>query len=115
MKQFYIILLFSLVTVSLVAQEVPLVANIYAREGRTLNGKWNYVIDPLENGYYGYRLEVLKNGFFKNRKPANPAELVEYDLDTSPIMDIPSDWNMRDPNLFVYEGTVWFKKRLCFK
>ncbi|MBD8387294.1 glycoside hydrolase family 2 protein [Dysgonomonas sp. BGC7] len=92
------------------AKEIPLVSNIYARENISLNGKWNYVVDPLENGYYGYRLEVLKNGFFKNRKAQNPQELVEYNLDTSPIMDIPSDWNTKDDQLFFYEGTVWFKK-----
>lgn len=106
------ILLFFLVLFSLhgLAQEIPLLSNIYGRNYQTLNGKWNYVVDPLENGYYGYRLEVLKNGFFKNRKPQNPRELVEYNLDTSPIMDIPSDWNTKDEQLFFYEGTVWFKK-----
>jgi beta-glucuronidase len=106
------ILLFFLVLFSLhgLAQEIPLLSNIYGRNYQNLNGKWNYVVDPLENGYYGYRLEVLKNGFFKNRKPQNPQELVEYNLDTSPIMDIPSDWNTKDEQLFFYEGTVWFKK-----
>jgi beta-glucuronidase len=35
---------------------------------------------------------------------------VEYNLDASPTMDIPSDWNTRDEKLFFYEGTVWFKR-----
>ncbi len=107
------ILLLLLILLSLdgLAQEIPpLLSNIYGRDYQSLNGKWNYVVDPLENGYYGYRLEVLKNGFFKNRKAQHPGELVEYNLDTSPIMDIPSDWNMKDKQLFFYEGTVWFKK-----
>jgi len=115
MKKIFIlsIILFSIIP--LCAQEIPLVANIFARENISLNGKWNYVIDPLENGYYGYRLEVLKNGFFKNRKAQNPQELVEYNLDTSPLMDIPSDWNTRNDQLFFYEGTVWFKKDFDLK
>lgn len=99
-----------LLSFNVVAQEIPLLSNIYNRDYKNLNGKWNYVVDPLENGYYGYRLEVLKSGFFKNRKAQHPGELVEYNLDTSPIMDIPSDWNTRDERLFFYEGTVWFKK-----
>lgn len=101
---------------SIKAQDIPLVSNIYARQNITLNGKWNYVIDPLENGYYDYRLKPFKdNGFFENKKPSNPNDLVEYNLDTSPIMDIPSDWNSKDANLFVYEGTVWFKKDFNLK
>ncbi|MFV0469803.1 MAG: glycoside hydrolase family 2 protein [Dysgonomonas sp.] len=109
-KQIVFLLLLCIIG-SIKAQEIPLVSNIYGRQHISLNGKWNYVIDPLENGYYDYRLKpFVDNGFFENKKPDNPNDLVEYDLDTSPIMDIPSDWNSKDERLFVYEGTVWFKK-----
>lgn len=99
-----------------IAQEVPLLSNVAARNNINLNGKWNYVIDPLENGYYDYRLMPLKtNGFFENKKAASSADLVEYNLDTSAIMDIPSDWNSQDKSLFFYEGTIWFKKDFVYK
>ena len=98
------------------AQSIPLVANIYARPHMTLNGKWNYIIDPLENGYYNYRLQPFTtNGFFENKKPKNGADLVEYDFDASPIMDVPGDWNMQNPQLFYYEGTVWFKRDFVYQ
>jgi beta-glucuronidase len=45
-----------------------------------------------------------------NEKPKNPDDLVEYDFDKAPQMDIPSDWNTKDDKLFFYEGTIWFKK-----
>lgn len=100
----------------LCAQSIPLVSNIYSRPHTSLNGKWNYVVDPLENGYLDYRLQpFVNNGFFENKKATHPSELVEYNLDTSPLMDIPSDWNMRDQQLFAYEGTVWFKKDFAVK
>jgi beta-glucuronidase len=93
------------------AKEIPLLSNIYARHAVSLNGSWNYVIDPLENGYYDYRLKPFeKSGFFENKKAESPKSLVEYNLDESEIMNIPSDWNSKDLRLFVYEGTVWFKK-----
>ncbi|MDR1272958.1 MAG: beta galactosidase jelly roll domain-containing protein [Odoribacteraceae bacterium] len=92
------------------AVEAPLIANIHGRTLVSLNGKWNYVIDPLENGYYDYRMRPLRNGFFANAKAVKPGDLVEYDLDASPTMDIPSDWNTADDRLFFYEGTVWFKR-----
>ncbi len=108
MKRILTILLISLSTY-LYAQ-VPLITNVAARNITSLNGKWNYIIDPLDNGFYDYRLEPLKNGFFKNQKPTNPSQLIEYNFDTSPYMTIPSDWNTKNPQLFFYEGSVWFKK-----
>ncbi|MCD0488825.1 beta-glucuronidase [Pedobacter sp. MC2016-14] len=90
--------------------EVPLITNVSARNITSLNGKWNYIIDPLDNGFFDYRLEPLKNGFFKNQKPTNPSQLIEYNFDTSPYMKIPADWNTQDNQLFFYEGSVWFKK-----
>lgn len=110
MRKNYLILFWLLFCGILQAQELPLLTNIYGRETISLNGKWNYIIDPLENGYYDYRLQPSKRGFFLNRKMQNPSDLVEYNFDTSPIMDIPSDWNSHNEMLFLYEGTIWFKR-----
>ena len=90
--------------------KTPQINNILNRKKICLNGKWNYIIDVQEVGYYNYRMNPIKNGFFKNKKPKNPQELIEYDFDKSPKMEIPSDWNTKDEKLFFYEGTVWFKK-----
>ena len=110
MPKAILLVLLSVLLNTVRAQEVPLVANVYAREHITLDGKWNYIIDPLENGYYDYRLQPFReNGFFENKKATKPGDLVEYDFDRSPVMNIPGDWNMQDKQLFVYEGTVWFK------
>ena len=49
-------------------------------------------------------------GFFQNAKPQRPEDLIEYDFDKSPTMQIPGDWNTQDERLFFYEGTVWFKR-----
>jgi beta-glucuronidase len=42
---------------SLAAQAQDVVLNILGRNTISLNGKWNYIIDPYENGYYDYRYE----------------------------------------------------------
>ncbi len=98
-----------------IAQEVPLVSNIASRNNINLNGKWSYIVDPLENGYYDYRLMPFKdNGFFQN-KAFSTSDLVEYNFATSATMDIPSDWNSKDERLFFYEGTVWFEKDFTYK
>ena len=99
----------------MMAQEVPLLSNISSRNNITLNGKWSYIVDPLENGYYDYRLMPFKNnGFFENKK-FNTTDLTEYNFATSATMDIPSDWNSKDERLFFYEGTVWFQKDFNYK
>jgi len=93
---------------------VPQIANVMARQTTSLNGDWNYIIDVQEEGYYDYRMNPMRWGFFRNAKPQRPEELIEYDFDKSPTMEVPGDWNTQDERLFFYEGTVWFKKSFVF-
>lgn len=89
--------------------------NAYARCRLSLNGKWNVIIDPYETGYYDYRYKPLdenpdsKDGFFRDRQPANPSDLVEYDFGHSPTLMVPGDWNSQADHLLYYEGTVWYR------
>ena len=92
------------------ADEVPQVANVLARQTTSLNGSWNYIVDVQEEGYYDYRMKPMRWGFFVNAKPQRPEDLIEYDFDKAPTMQVPGDWNTQDERLFFYEGTVWFKR-----
>jgi beta-glucuronidase len=94
----------------LAAGSLPLIQNVNAYESMSLNGEWNYIVDVQEEGYYDYRMKPTRWGFFQNAKPQRPEDLIEYDFDKSPVMQIPGDWNTQDERLFFYEGTVWFKK-----
>ena len=101
---------------ALLGQE-PLINNAYNRTTTSLNGHWKYIVDPYENGYYNYRYEPFdkqknpgKGAFFKNAKPENPSDLVEYDFDKMDSIVVPGDWNTQKEKLFYYEGTVWYKK-----
>ncbi len=97
------------------AQEIPQIGNVLSREKISLNGNWNYIVDVQEEGYYDYRMNPTSWGFFLNSKPQRPEDLIEYDFDKAPQMQIPSDWNTKDERLFFYEGTVWFKKSFNYK
>ena len=92
------------------ADELPQVANVLARRITSLNGSWNYIVDVQEEGYYDYRMKPMRGGFFLNAKPQRPEDLIEYDFDKAPTMQVPGDWNTQDERLFFYEGTVWFKR-----
>ncbi|MBZ5581674.1 MAG: beta-glucuronidase [Acidobacteriia bacterium] len=92
------------------SQAAIVIANPSARHAISLDGKWRAIVDPYENGYYDYRLQPSKDGYFRNAKPKDKSELIEYDFDSSPTLDVPGDWNSQRETLFFYEGTVWYKR-----
>ena len=110
-----LILILLAVVMMLQAKETPLIGNVINRQAISLNGDWHYLVDVQECGYYGYRREKLRNGFFRNAKPQQPEDLIEYDFDKAETMPIPSDWNTRDERLFFYEGTVWFHRSFNYQ
>ena len=94
-----------------------LIANAYHRASTSLNGYWNYIVDPYENGYYNYRYVPFdqqenpwESAFFLNSKPKSKSDLIEYDFDKMDSLSVPGDWNSQKSNLLYYEGTVWYKK-----
>ncbi|MBQ5404805.1 MAG: beta galactosidase jelly roll domain-containing protein [Bacteroidales bacterium] len=109
------VLCFIVLSLGARAQEIPQIGNVLSREKISLNGNWNYIVDVQEEGYYDYRMNPTSWGFFLNSKPQRPEDLIEYDFDKAPQMQIPSDWNTKDERLFFYEGTVWFKKSFNYK
>ncbi len=97
------------------AENIP---DLYLYDGVTLNGEWRSIIDPYETGFYDYRWAQrdLENkpsrseAFYLDVKPENPGERIEYNFDTSPVLNVPGDWNTQRPELLYYEGTVWYRK-----
>ena len=90
--------------------------NISSRKSLSLNGEWNYIIDPYKMGYLDYRQEPFdmsetgKGGFYDNITSPIKTEKVEYDFDHSPALTVPGDWNSQDEKLLFYEGTLWYKR-----
>ncbi len=97
------------------AQTPSLIVNTENRSCISLNGKWQTIIDPYEQGYYDYRYLPSENGFFINQKPKSKSDLVEYDFDKSALLNVPGDWNTQKEKLFLYEGTIWYKKDFDYK
>jgi beta-glucuronidase len=95
--------------------------NVSARPGLDLNGPWHVIVDPYETGYYNYRREPFDaapkptGGYFLDRKAADKSELMEYDFDRSPTLNVPGDWNSQDEKLFYYEGSVWYRRRFDYR
>lgn len=91
----------------------PLITNVGARESVSLDGEWNYLVDVYEAGYRDYRRNPLpvEMTFFRDRGfYDHPAELIEYDFNAAPTLLVPGDWNTQKPELYYYEGGVWYRR-----
>ncbi len=106
-----------LLTVSMLQAQSNLIQNIQGRKLLSLNGRWNYIMDPFENGYYNYRhvpfdqIPSGKGGFYEARNPKDKSELLEYNFDVAPTLDVPGDWNSQGEKFQYYEGTVWYRQK----
>lgn len=116
-KSFLILILLAVFINSAAFSQSGLLQNVFGRTHTSLNGRWNYIIDPYEMGYYDYRHTPFDQsasgtgGFYDDRKQINKSDLVEYDFDLSPTMNVPGDWNSQSEKLSLYEGTIWLRKK----
>ena len=108
--KFFLALVLFFSSLFIFSQQSNLITNIEGRKTTSLNGYWKIIVDPYENGFYNYRYEESDYGYFKNQKPKSKSDLVEYDFDKSDSLIVPGDWNTQQEKLFLYEGTIWYKK-----
>src|SRR5580765_7495705 len=83
-----------------------LIANIPGRTTVNLDGAWHAIVGPFENGQ--------PRGFFRDAKPKDKADLVEYSFDASPVLKVPGDWNTQREQLMFYEGPVWYRREFNY-
>lgn len=96
-----------------------LITNISNRKSVSLNGKWQYIVDPYETGFYDYRYKELNensgSAYWTTDVPANKTELNEHTYQEKNSLNVPGDWNHQDPKFLYYEGTVWYKKSFDYQ
>ena len=116
MKKFLLLVCLAASAVVAARSEV-VIADVFARTATSLNGKWNVIVDPYDTGYFDYRRQAydaggkVSGGYALDHQPKDKTELVEYNFDTSPTLNVPGDWNSQDEKLFYYEGSVWYRKK----
>ena len=90
-----------LLVVSVVASmSAQALINVYGRNYRFLNGRWDAIVDLYDQGE---RLKV-----YENRVPQGNEDFYEYSFDGGLRLEVPGDWNSQSPELKYYEGTVWY-------
>ncbi len=99
----------------------PPAGELPGRRTVSLDGRWNYIVDPYDAGFFDYRYQpfdrapVPSGGFFLDRRAQDRTELSEYSFDQSPTLVVPRDWNSQDARLLYYEGTVWYRRLFDFR
>ncbi|QKJ29529.1 beta galactosidase jelly roll domain-containing protein [Mucilaginibacter mali] len=117
MKKLFLLITLLAGAVCVQAQD-SLISNIGARKALSLNGKWQYIVDPYETGFYDYRYKELaeNNGdaYWNTDIPRNKTEKKEHGYNDKYSLQVPGDWNHQKPEFLYYEGTVWYKKSFDF-
>lgn len=111
-------LMLLLSTTLFVKAQTDLITNAPARDGLSLDGKWQYIVDPYETGFYDYRYKERaqddKEAYWNTDVQANKLDRKEHGFIDKYTLNVPGDWNAQDPKFLYYEGTIWYKKKFDY-
>jgi beta-glucuronidase len=89
-----------------------LLVGLDRRTVTSLDGDWHYLVDQSPG-----RALYTSNGGLNDKSYAmnTHPHIVgvhneEYDFATAPTLKVPGDWNTQVPELFNYEGVVWYQR-----
>ena len=101
-----------------VRPEGPVLAAADLRDGQSLDGAWTYSVDPYRDGAAGFHGAPAGEGQrrYDDTDVAaltarDPQALYEYDMDHSPVAQLPSSWLTHAPEMRHYQGLVWYQRR----
>jgi len=107
-----------LLTCAIVHAQDSLITNIGARKSLSLNGTWQYIVDPYETGFYDYRYKELNeknpDAYWNTDIQKDRTEKKEHGYIDKYSLQVPGDWNHQKPEFVYYEGTIWYRKSFDF-
>jgi beta-glucuronidase len=119
MKQKLSLLLGCIGLLMQVSAQTTLINNVQARAVKSLDGKWQYIVDPYETGFYDYRYKELNEkdagAYWNSDVPINKSDRKEFGYADKYTLNVPGDWNSQQEKFLYYEGTVWYKKTFDYK
>jgi beta-glucuronidase len=68
---------------------------------------WRYLVEPFGQSV---RSRNDRRDFPADRL-AREGEILEYEWPSAPEIEVPGDFNHQDPQLWLYEGTLWYRTR----
>ena len=94
-------------TASVAPGVAPFMTHLHARNKRALDGPWHYILDPFD---VAGRKPRSRRNFWENVIESAETGLIEYEWASSPIMQIPGDWNTAETELTYYDDPVYFRR-----
>jgi beta-glucuronidase len=95
-----------------------LLVGVDQRQAVSLDGEWHYLVDqPPFGSLYRADGTVRDDGYAQNTYPniRSGPHNAEYDFATAPTLKVPGDWNTQVPELFRFEGVVWYQRDFDFQ
>lgn len=96
------------------SSQEDLIVNIDGRETISLNGTWNYIIDPYETGFYNYRYkerdENDPEAYWNRPVVKKKTDRVEHGYQAPYTLQVPGDWNSQRDVFKYYEGSIWYQR-----
>jgi len=90
-----------------------LLVGVDHRNVTSLDGDWHYLVDQAPGrALYTSTGAINDHSYAMNTHPniySGPHN-EEYDFATAPILKVPGDWNTQVPQLFNYEGVVFYQR-----
>jgi beta-glucuronidase len=90
-----------------------LLVGVDHRTTTSLDGDWHYLVDQAPHpALYTHTGAINDNGYAMNTHPNifSGKHNGEYDFSDAPTLKVPGDWNTQVPQLFNYEGVVWYQR-----
>ncbi len=82
-----------------------------SRETMSLNGTWNFIVDPMNIGAPG----GFFGGWATTRLPADEWQLLEYSYPGARQIRVPGDFNTQLDELIFYRDGVWYQRDVDVK
>jgi beta-glucuronidase len=83
------------------------ISNLAGRSRSSLDGRWQWLIDPFDAAR---RKPRDRRAVWKDQIEQPGQTIIEYEWDTSPVLEVPGDWNTQVPELLHYVGTAYFRR-----
>jgi beta-glucuronidase len=103
-KQNLLVIILVLTSLTLVKGQNIFISNTQSRSFTSLNGKWEYVLDPYKTG------SLSGIPFYRNATAKDKTDRVEYSFSKAQTLWVPGSWNFQKPELTYFEGTIWYRK-----
>lgn len=90
-----------------------LLVGIDHRTVTSLDGDWHYLVDQSPGrALYTNAGAINDRSYARNTHPniSSGPHNEEYDFSTAPTLKVPGDWNTQVPQLFNYEGVLWYQR-----